>query len=370
MSIEIVSIGNELLSGSTVNTNAAFIAKRLSEEGWEVSRQTTLPDQKEALIAGLKEALARASVVITTGGLGPTIDDISAACAAEIFSSLPEEIPNKAGSAPGLIFDGRLIMLPGVPQEMRQMFDDGALPFLLGKIPPRKEYREALHFCLLRENDVDPLLRELEPSGVKFGIYPSYGTLTVRLASQDEKELSYAKKRLEEKFAKQQFFSPSGTIEEAVHLWFVKHKKTLALAESCTGGLMAAHLTALPGCSDYFLGSIVSYSNELKQDILGVSAQTLEKQGAVSEETVREMLKGVFARTKADWGIAVSGIAGPSGGTPGKPVGTVWYAYGERGKEPAVSRFDLGTRTRETIILIAARRLMGLLWQKIFSSAS
>lgn len=149
--------------------------------------------------------------------------------------------------------------------------------------------------------------------------------------------------------------------EEQIHSWFIKHQKTLALAESCTGGLLAAHLTAIAGTSQYFLGSLVTYSNALKERILGVSPETLETKGAVSQETVVEMLQGLFKVTGADYGIAVSGIAGPTGGTPEKPVGTVWYAIGVRGKEPEAGMLQL-RGGRQEIILQATERLLSLLW--------
>lgn len=153
-------------------------------------------------------------------------------------------------------------------------------------------------------------------------------------------------------------------VEEALMHWFVAHKKKIAFAESCTGGSLASHVTSIPGSSGYFLGSFVVYSNEMKHEILGVSKETLLSKGAVSEETVREMLEGVFRKTSADYAIAVSGIAGPEGALPKRPVGTICAAIGERGKPPDVGTF-LCHGNRETIILAATSSLLGALWRKV-----
>ncbi len=362
MSIEIVAIGNEVLSGATVNTNAAYLGRRLSEEGWEVVRHTVLPDDPDLIFVGLKEALKRSSFVVATGGLGPTLDDITSECASKLFSQPPEKMSNPAGVAEGLIYPS-LMLLPGVPREMEAMFEESLLPHLRKIFPPKQKYSAVFHLCLLQEMEVDPVLREL--SGVTAGIYPGYGTLSVRLHSDDKSALEKAKQKFESVFSAHIYPSKSGKIEEAIHHWFIQHHKTLALAESCTGGLMAAHLTQLAGASAYFLGSFVTYSNSLKEKILGVKSTTLETSGAVSKEAVGEMLTGLFEKSEADYGISVSGIAGPTGGSPQKPMGTIWYALGKRGEEPEVGRFISPVRTRETIILATTNRLFGMLWRKI-----
>lgn len=372
MSIEILAIGNEVLSGMTTNTNAAYLGQRLDHEGWSVVRHTVLPDDPGGITMGLQEALSRSLCVIATGGLGPTIDDITLACAQNIFEGEPQEIPNRVGSASGLIFraeDRLLILLPGVPQEMQSMFEESVIPYLHRELPLKeKRFQEITHLCLLKEQEVDPLLRELKTHHpkIEIGIYPGYGTLTLRLRSSDKSILQKAKHQIETLFPGHLFLSKSGKIEEAIHDWFIAHKKTLACAESCTGGLIASKLTALAGASNYFLGSLVTYSNELKEQLLGVSSETLKTKGAVSSETVSEMVKGLLQKTEADWGIAVSGIAGPSGGTKEKPVGTIWYAIGQRGKE-AVSRSFLAKGNRQTITLQAANKVLGHLWQRLRS---
>ena len=401
MKIEIVSIGDEILKGSIINTNAAFISHLLQKNGYSVSRQTTLPDHKEFLPLGLKEALARSDLVICTGGLGPTLDDITREAAAEIFNSdfyidqsLADElkkryqdryhavedqarIPRKAtplynpvGSAPGLVFseEGKiLILLPGVPKEMEALFLNQVIPFLQKKWPIHLTMKMVqLNFCILYESFIDPLLRKLSAKypAVEAGIYPGHGFLCVCLLSSHADQLASFQKGLGEHYGNYLFSAPSGKIQEALMSWCVKHKKTVAFAESCTGGMLAAQVTSLPGASDYFLGSFVVYSNAMKENILGVSKQTLQANGAESEETVREMLEGVFKKTTADYAIAVSGIAGPTGGTPEMPIGTTWAAIGERGKSPDVGKF-ITRGSRETIILTATNYLLGALWRKV-----
>jgi nicotinamide-nucleotide amidase len=401
MIIELVSIGDELLKGSIVNTNAAFLSRQLLNAGYEVFRQTTLPDAREGLSQGLQEALNRADLVLATGGLGPTLDDITRAVAAKLFHSdfhfeeaiaddikrrfgsrvtshedqatVPTKakiLKNEMGTAPGLLFSegGKtLILMPGVPKEMEPMFLEQVLPWIQ-KQWQLKHKKESVHlfFCLVNESLLDPHLRRLTvryPS-VEAGIYPAHGTLSVVLRSIDKKELEAFERELTAAFSNYRYYSQSGKIEEAVHDWFVKHKKTVAFAESCTGGMLAMQITSIPGASDYFLGSFVVYTNLMKQKILSVSKATLDVEGAVSEATVKEMLEAVFDKTGADFAIAVSGIAGPAGGTPKKPVGTICAALGERGKVPDIGTFQ-AFGNRHTITLLASQWLLGTLWRKV-----
>lgn len=401
MKIEIISIGDEILKGRIINTNASFLSHLLQKNGYSVSRQTTLPDHKELLSLGLKEALSRSDLVICTGGLGPTLDDLTREAAADVFNSdfyidqnLAGElkkryqdryhavedqarIPRKAtafynpvGSAPGLVFSegGKtLILLPGVPKEMESLFLEQVIPFLQKKWPVHQTKKMVqLNFCMVYESLLDPLLRRLSSHYplVEAGIYPGHGFLCVCLLSSDADQISSFQKGLEEHFGNYLFSASSGKIEEALMAWFVKHQKTVAFAESCTGGMLASHVTSLSGASHYFLGSFVVYSNAMKEQILGVSKETLQSHGAESEETVREMLEGVFKRTTADYAIAVSGVAGPSGGSNELPVGTIWAAVGERGKSPDVGKF-IARGSRETIILTTTNYLLGALWRKV-----
>lgn len=392
MKIEIVAIGNEVLSGFTVNSNAAFMSEELLKEGWRVSRHTVLPDDLKELHDGLSEALARNQLVITTGGLGPTCDDLTRGVAAKLFhsdfrfdegvaaelrkryganfSTLQDQatVPSKAqvlknsvGTAPGLIFQNEqstLILLPGVPPEMKAMWSDQVVPYLRKRFAnyPKYHYKN-LNFFDLPEPTVDAVLRQLQPKypDVEFGIYPGQMLLEVRmltLSDNASKAMSVLDKpyhELLDQFSIHAFESSSGKIEETVHSMFLKSKLTLAAAESCTGGSLAARLTKIPGASQYFLGSVVAYSNELKINLLGVPEIVLKDKGAVSEEVVLSMLQGLFSKLSCDYAVAVSGIAGPSGGTPEKPVGTVCCAVGRRNKQPKTWTFH-ARGNREMII--------------------
>lgn len=377
ISIEVVAIGNELLKGLIVNTNAAEIGKSLFAAGYLCQRHSVLPDAKQLLKQGLSECLQRNDIVLTTGGLGPTCDDTTRQAAAELFNSdfvLDESIaadlkkrygdlpislqdqatvPTKAavirnplGTAPGLIFnDGKkiLILMPGVPPEMRAMLKDQVIPYLLKNHPPASSLASAsAYFFLLSESAVDPAIRSLEKRfpDVEFGIYPSQGTLTVTATidtNRVKNGLSIVKNAIDELkngFAKNTFTSTSGSIEEAIQDLFIQNKWTLSVAESCTGGAIAAKLTKIPGSSNYFLGGIISYSNGLKESLLKVPSDTLKSKGAVSEETVAAMAIGALNATGSTFSIAITGIAGPAGGTPEKPVGTVWIAIAKQGHPP------------------------------------
>jgi nicotinamide-nucleotide amidase len=375
MEIEIIAIGNELLSGNITNTNAAFISQELLKEGWRVNRQTVLPDDPERLRAGVEEALNRNRLIITTGGLGPTCDDLSRAVVADLFQSdfhydeslgndlisrygnLPNVIdqatvPSKAqilqnpvGTAPGLIFveyGVTLIMLPGVPIEMKTLWSLHVMPYIrehFGQV--RKYFFRKLNLIGIIEPVADKVLRELSQiyPNVEYGIYPSQGTLSIHLTAQTENQaaadelIAPAFETIKERFSSYLFEATSGKIEEAIHDHFIQNGLTLSIAESCTGGNLSARLTALPGSSQYFLGSVVSYSNQLKSDLLGVPDSLLKEKGAVSEEVVNAMLKGILESTGSDYGIALTGIAGPTGGTLEKPVGTVWCAVGSKSGE-------------------------------------
>lgn len=381
MRVELVVIGNEVLTGFTVNTNAAFIGQELLKKGYLITQQTILPDKEDLLMTGLLEALNRSDLVITTGGLGPTIDDITRQAAALLFDSefaydenvasdisnrfkqylsrmedtIKDQatVPSKAkvllnpvGTAPGFIFEENkktLIMLPGVPNEMKPMLVEQVIPYILKSFPQEtRTYRKMLHLFELPELSVDPVLRKLKGKypEVQFAIYPSLGLLNVHLSIEAESEEKAMKvlanpfTELEMNFATNCFNSPSGTIEEAVHHIFIENQWTLSVAESCTGGSVASRLTKLPGASAYFLGSVVAYANPVKTEILRVPEKLIAEKGAVSKEVVEKMVEGVLQKTGSDFAMAVSGIAGPAGGTPEKPVGTVWCSVCRQGQSP------------------------------------
>ena len=360
MTIEIVSIGTELLSGYTLNTNATTIGQLLLSCGFVIDRVTLLPDDATLLNKGITEAMQRSAYVITTGGLGPTGDDLTRAIIADIFhlplvcdhsvkedlvkrftpnlSTLEDQskVPrgatilyNPIGTAPGFILThstSTIIALPGVPAQMEAMLS--AVTLYLRGHHKKSCYVTALYLCQLVEEQVDPLLRscEKEYPNLQIGICPSLGTLSVFIRAHNAVILNSVTKKIAQAFSSYLFSTTSKRLEGALQEWMIAHKKTLACAESCTGGYLSARLTTISGASNYFLGSIVSYSNTLKSSVLHVLPATLQSHGAVSREVVMEMAQGAIVLTNADYAIAISGIAGPHGGTDSKPVGTAWGA--------------------------------------------
>lgn len=407
MKIEVIAIGSEILSGFTINTNAAYISQELLKEGIETDYHTIVSDDAESLRKALLEALERSDVIITTGGLGPTCDDLTRSVAAELFDSdfvhypeieeelqkrydnklvsardqatLPEKaeiIKNSLGTASGLLFEENgksLFLLPGVPPEMVDMYSKQVLPKILSMIPPEeKKVNLWIHFTFLTESKVDPILRELQEQypSIEIGIYPYRGKISVHFSGgrHDQKDLEDCRHKLLAEFGKYHYQSASGKVEEAVHTLFSNHGLTLATAESCTGGAIASRLTALAGASQYFLGGVITYSNQMKTDLLGVSEKTLNDKGAVSEEVVIQMAEGVISKTGADYGIAVSGVAGPTGGTKEKPVGTVWAAIACKEQETITWLIQGKKANREMVIDYTVNTVLGRLYHLVSRS--
>lgn len=406
MEFEIFTIGDEVLAGQTLNTNARFLGNALAEEGYSISRQSVLPDRAEVIQSALLEAFSRGSFVITTGGLGPTVDDLTKEVAANLFerplelddslhrrllerysdsaatrkqAAMPKGarvLKNLVGSAPGLFFSahktlGPLLLLPGPPREMEPMFLNEAIPLLKEQVPTERVcVRESLGLCLLREADLDPLLREIkeEHRDAEIGIYPSYGTLrvTFRVVERPERLKEWVEK-VEKAFPLRSFREES--IEKALASLLLGRKETLALAESCTGGAMSERLTAMADASRYLLGSLVVYSNAWKESFLGVSSKTIENQGAVSQEAVVEMVEGLLQKTKADYAVAVSGIAGPSGGSIDKPVGTIYLALAKRGEAVDAGKI-FAPPHRASAIEYGVQAALGGLYRKIAYNCS
>ena len=401
MNTEVIAIADEILKGIVINSNSTFISAALGKIGVKVHRHTVFPDQPQVLKQGFADALTRADLVICTGGLGPTLDDLTRSVAADLFSSgfvfkqdiaedlvrrygpslvslqdqatVPEKafvLRNTVGTAPGFIFQEKekmLVLLPGVPLEMEAMLENEVLPFLRQHLPDQARYvSENIFFCHLTEMMLDPILRTIQEQfpSMDIGVYPGYGTLSVTFRSLDSCALSLAKQQIVDAFPTYVFSSKQGKIEDALIDLLRSKKKTVCFAESCTGGLLSHKLVALPGASDVFIGSLVTYSNALKEKVLNVSASSLQQHGSVSAEVVREMLTGAFAVSGADYVIAVSGIAGPSGASEDNPIGTVWAAIGEKNHPPEV--FNLQFQgTRQVIMLSTTHRLLGSLYRKI-----
>ena len=399
MNVEILSIGSEIVLGSVINTNASFISKELTRAGYSVTCVTSLPDDPEAITKTLDQIFERSDLLIVTGGLGPTTDDRTRKVFAEFFqttfvasSEVAEEIGKRFGKDLSSLSDQSLVpkgakvfvnpigtapsvalskgkktafLLPGVPKEMKVLFSEQILPYLIKAFPPKNHrFIKEYHLCLLVEIDIDPFLRKLEIQApeLEIGIYPAFGTVSVRLGAKDEKILKDASRLFFKEFETYIYSTESPKIEEALQKWMIGNKKTLAAAESFTGGTLASYITKVPDSSKYFLGSLVTYDNGLKEAVLKVEKKTLEAFGAVSSETAQEMLFGLLNATGADIGIALTGIAGPGGGTDAKPVGTAWVAIGKKDEPPYVDKWVL-LGDREKIIDGAVNRSLGILFR-------
>jgi nicotinamide-nucleotide amidase len=411
MRIEIVTIGDELLLGETVDRNSAWLGQRLAAAGIRVVRRASVGDDAAAIKDAVAQGLERTGVVLCTGGLGPTRDDLTKPAVAELFGrelvldpglldrleqrfrergqTLTELgrtqavvpagatiFPNSRGTAPGLALEdaeGRLaILLPGVPYEMQALVEEHVLPFLLARRPERA--RPIRHRVLrttgipesILAERVDDILPTLQPISVAFLPAPigvdlrltSWGDLD---ASEVEGALDRAEAALVERIGAFVYGKGEDDLADAVAGLLTTRGLTLAVAESCTGGLIAKRLTDRPGASAYLLAGVVAYANEAKRRFLGVRSSTLEAHGAVSAETAREMAEGARREAGADTAVAVTGIAGPSGGTPAKPVGTVWIAAAV-GERIETRRHHFGG-DRSEIRERAAQAALALLWQ-------
>ncbi len=387
MKAEIINIGDELLIGQVVNTNASWMAAQLTKAGISVVQTTTIADDDKAIKNALDQAFVRAQVILISGGLGPTKDDITKKTLAEYFDSklifhvptyeqvekifaarrfpvtevnrqqamIPEKCKplfNKNGTAPGMWFekDGKVaVSMPGVPFEMQAMVAEQVIPaivehFNMDAIVHKTVMTTGMPESMLAEN-----IKDWEanlPSNVKLAYLPQPGIVRLRLSGRGKDrqklkaEISVQVDKLKKLIPEIIFGYDDVSLEEVVGQLLIKNKKTVSTAESCTGGYIAHLITSVPGSSGYFEGSVVSYSNRIKTDLLGVRTETLEKYGAVSREVVIEMAKGAKAGLKTDYSLAVSGIAGPDGGTKEKPVGTVWLALaGPQGTEAKLFYF-------------------------------
>ncbi len=400
--IELICIGSEILNGSTLNTNAQFLSNFLFEKGLRVHKTTVVGDDPLSIHSALEEGLKQAQLVIVTGGLGPTKDDITRQVAAKLFDSPCRENPqvredlqrrfgniasledqcflpvkarllqNRIGTAPGLYFQEKgkhLVLLPGVPNQMQAIFTEAFAPYLDTLFSPLdKVHLRHLHLCGLIEDAVDPFLRELQKAhpGAEISICPSYGkVLSIHILGK-AREVESIQTQILGEYGTYSFsggFSGKATLPQALQEVMIDKQLTLGLAESCTGGAMAAYLTAIAGASKYFLGSIVSYSDQLKKR--GLHVKSLEEEGAVSEAVVKEMCSSALELMQSDIAIAVSGIAGPDGGSKEKPVGTVWTAIKMRSGAFQTRCLHHKSSDRSTIIASTAMELFGILYRHL-----
>lgn len=374
---EIIAIGDELLYGQTLDTNSHWISGELDKVGIKVVRRTTVGDIESEILTAFAEAEKRADIILITGGLGPTNDDLTKPCLAKYFNckivmfedalrdvttffairgreltelnrqqaALPEcckAVRNELGTAPGMWFDRSdkvFVSMPGVPHEMKKMMTDNVIPQLLQKYQTPTIRHQIIKTVGIGESFLAEKIASWEnalPSHIKLAYLPSLGEVKLRLTAigQSAEAMDVELKEWVEKLkplASQYIYGYNETPLEAVIGQLLRDRKlTLSIAESCTGGYLSHLITSIPGSSEYFLGTMIPYAYEIKMRQLGVKPETLEKHGAVSEPTIIEMANIVRAKFSTDIGVATSGIAGPGGATPEKPVGTVWIAYSDK----------------------------------------
>lgn len=398
MLAEIITIGDEILIGQIVDTNSAWMAQKLNAIGIGVKQISSVADDKQHILNALAEAHQRADIILITGGLGPTKDDITKKTLAEYFgvglienkdalenvekifrrlrgalselleanrqqALVPENcevIINQNGTAPGMWFnhDGKIYMsMPGVPHEMMYMMEEAVIP----KLKASLKLPFIIHKTILTAGEGESYLAEkiadIEaslPANIKLAYLPKLGQVRLRLSGngEDADVLASQVNEFSEKIVKRVGSAVVAqediALEKAILNFMAEKELTLSTAESCTGGYIAHLLTQHPGSSKVYFGGAVSYSYELKESILGVKNETLWQYGAVSKETVTEMVEGALLNFKSDFAIAVTGIAGPDGGTPEKPVGTVWIGVASA-KKTFVKKFAFGNKRLQNI---------------------
>ncbi len=410
MRIELVTIGNELLLGFTVDTNGAEIARTLSSLGVEVVRRTAVPDRADDIADAVAGALRRSGAVLTTGGLGPTRDDVSKAAIAGLYgmplafdetvwsdivarfarvqrapaasNRSQAEVPlgatvlrNKWGTAPGLWLEGSpglTIMLPGVPSEMRKLLEFEVAPRLAGRATGAVVRSLLVRTTAIAESALAERMGEIEQeiAPLTLAYLPGLEGVDLRITAwgmepvEAASRLRAAADRVVERAGEHAYGEDDTDLAAVVLERARRAGLTLATAESCTGGLVGGRITDVPGSSDVFAGAVVCYADRLKIDMLGVAPELIAEHGAVSEAVAKAMAEGGRARIGVDLAVAVTGIAGPSGGTEEKPVGTVWFAIAAAGGTDAKrviflgSRSEIRERAAQTALFLVNRRLL------------
>jgi nicotinamide-nucleotide amidase len=408
--VEIMTIGDELLYGQVVDTNSAFMGQELAKIGLRVRQISSVSDRADEIVAALDQARERAQLVLMTGGLGPTKDDLTKHVLARYFGAelvmheptlehvinmfkrfnrpMPEVnrfqamvpsncevLPNAVGSAPGMWFEDRgtvFVSMPGVPFEMKRLMTDEVLPRLQQRFHLQPIEHVVVMTAGLGESALAEKIADWEdalPAHIKLAYLPSFGAVRLRLTGTDDGQPDLRGRMLallpalREHIAEYIFAEEETTLEAAVGELLKAKGLSIGTAESCTGGLVANRLTSVPGSSAYFMGSVVAYSNDIKMQLLDVPEATLMAHGAVSEETVRAMAEGARRRLGVDVALATSGIAGPSGGSEAKPVGTMCVAYAD-GQKTISKQFSFN-RGRALNIEYAAQVVLTLLHQQL-----
>lgn len=406
MVAEIITIGDEILIGQIIDSNSAWMAQQLNAIGIRIKQISSVSDDREHILSALKEASNRADIILITGGLGPTKDDITKTTLAEYFgvgmkrdqetldnvaaifarynrpllevnigqADVPENcevLQNKNGTAPGMWFQeqGKVyVSMPGVPFEMMYLME-----LVIPKLKANFDLPKIIHQTILTAGEGESFLAEriadIEdqlPPEIKLAYLPKLGVVRLRLSAygEDENQLKHEleiqTKKITERLGSIVVATEDIPLEKAILLLMAQNQQTLSLAESCTGGYLAHLFTSLPGASSVFLGGAVSYSYEMKEKMLGVNADTLWETGAVSKETVREMAEGALRNFSSDYAVAVTGIAGPDGETADKPVGTVWIAVANKEKTLA-KKYVFGNKRIQNIERSATNAMIDLL---------
>jgi nicotinamide-nucleotide amidase len=408
--VEIITIGDEILYGQTLDTNSHWISGEIDKLGFKVIRKTTIGDTESSILKAVQEAGERAQLVLMTGGLGPTNDDLTKPCLAKYFgmdmSFSPDVledvtafltskgrevtepnrkqaivpvgakiIRNKNGTAPGMWFekDGKIyVSMPGVPHEMVEMMTRQVIPDLRAYFQTGLIYHKVVNTVGIGESWLADIIQEWEnglPLHIRLAYLPSSGMVKLRLTATGDnmetmkKDVAQRVETLKPLIEQYIFGYDNVKLEERVGQLLLNQKKTLGLAESCSGGFVSHLITSVPGSSRYFKGSIVSYDNAIKMGWLGVRADTLNEHGAVSEQTVVEMAENARKMLGTDYAISISGIAGTDGGTQEKPVGTVWLALAD-GQSTITRKVNLGI-DRAINIKLSGINALNLLRQRL-----
>lgn len=407
---EIITVGDELLLGRTINGNAAFLGKRLAECSIPARWSSCVADSIEDIQASVSLAMNRADVVVLSGGLGPTPDDLTRDAIAGLYD-LPllesaeqrehvkqifqksgrdvpaqsmnqtlvlggtQRLPNPLGTAAGIYLQWKhrhLFALPGVPPEMERMFDEQVTPILAQEFGEARYFARTLRMAGIGESTLLQKLGDLDPLSrrVSLAYLPHQGLLDVRLTSQSTDNLeadagiAFAEHYIRERVGEHIYATGRDSLAQVIGDILLNRGQSMTTAESCTGGLVASLLTDTPGASRWFARGLIAYSNDVKHELLGVREETLREYGAVSEQTVREMAEGARAKARADWAVSLSGIAGPDGGSAEKPVGTVWIGIASAQKSMA-QRIQVGSLSRELVKLRAAHNALFLLYREL-----
>lgn len=417
MRAEIISIGDEILIGHTIDSNSSWLCDKLDHMGFQVRKISVIRDDEKQIKNTLDEAMAESDLILMTGGLGPTNDDLTMSTLASYFESdivfsndvyedikkylgakdievnklnrsqaeVPEKstpLTNREGTAPGMWFGENekvVVSMPGVPHEMKTMFEKEVEPRVSGCFDLPEMVHEIIKTQGIAESVLAEKLQSWEenlPGHIKLAYLPSPGMVKLRLSAvaKEGKKKPDIKKEIEEQLSKVREIIPDQifgygdeTMESVVGKLLRDNKKTLCTAESCTGGFMAHRITSVPGSSDYFLGSIISYHNQVKIDQLGVEEKIINEKGAVSREVVEQMAMGAREKMNSDYAISVSGIAGPGGGTKDKPVGTVWIGIAFRGGVKS-ERFSFG-KSRSSNIKQTALQGLNMLREEVLKGS-